>query len=168
MRNIIFLSNTTWYLYNFRFSLIKELHRNGNYKIFLVAPIDEYASNFKNLGINIIHWDLNRSSLNPLSAIKSILSLLKIYYKVKPDIVHSFTIKSVIYGSIASKIVGVNLIINTFTGLGQVFFLKEKKRFILKHLIMFVYSKILSIRNSKIVVQNISDKKEIEKISKNI
>ena len=31
---------------------------------------------------------------------------------------------------------------------------------------MFVYSKILSIRNSKIVVQNISDKKEIEKISK--
>ena len=130
-KNIIFLSNTTWYLYNFRIDLIKKLHNSDSYKIFLIAPEDEYVGEFKKLGIKTINWKLNRSSLNPISGICSVLSLIKIFITIKPDIVHNFTIKPVLYGSITSKIVGVNLIINTFTGLGQVYFMKEKKESIM-------------------------------------
>ena len=96
--------------------------------------------------IDIINWNLNRSSLNPLSAIKSVLHLAKIYNQIKPDVVHQFTIKSVIYGSIAAKLTGVKLIINTFTGLGQIYFIREKKQFVINKIITFIYRRILSIK----------------------
>lgn len=165
-KKIVFLSNTTWYLYNFRSSLIRELHNKRNFQVFLISPYDQNVSEFKKLGINVINWELNRSSLNPLSGLKSIIALTRIYNKIKPDIVHHFTIKAVIYGSIAAKLIGVNLIINTFTGLGQIYFMRQKRQFILNKIIPLIYRRILSIKNSKIIVQNPADKCELEKISK--
>ncbi len=43
------------------------------------------------------------------------------YRRERPDIVHHFTIKPVIYGSIAARLAGVPRIVNTVTGLGYVF-----------------------------------------------
>ena len=44
-KSILLLSNSFWYLYNFRLSLIKRLKKNG-FQIILVAPFDEYSDYF--------------------------------------------------------------------------------------------------------------------------
>ena len=38
-KNVLLLANTSWYLYNFRISLIDKLV-SENYNVILVAPID--------------------------------------------------------------------------------------------------------------------------------
>ena len=62
-KSVLIVSNCTWYLYNFRFKLIKELSKK--YAVTLVFPFDCYSDPLKETGCEIINWKLNRNSINP-------------------------------------------------------------------------------------------------------
>ena len=111
MKKIIIVSNTGWYLYNFRFKLIKELSKK--YAVTLVFPFDCYSNPLKKTGCQIMNWKLQRNSINPLTELLSILNLLSIYSKINPDISHHFTIKACLYGTIAGTLIGLFLIANS-------------------------------------------------------
>ncbi len=64
---------------------------------------------------------VNKKGINPLADFRLICCLYWWYCKERPEIVHHFTIKPVIYGSIAARLANVPRIINTVTGLGYVF-----------------------------------------------
>ncbi len=153
-KKVIFVSNTSWYLYNFKNKLIDDLVKN-DYELFLVAPEDKFSKFFCKKNIIFKNWRLNRNSLNPLSALGSIIDLFLIYQKVKPDIVHHFTVKSCIFGSIAAKWYGVNYIINAFTGMAHFNFMREKQflpiKWFLTELIRFIIlkGKIINIFQNK-------------------
>ena len=59
---VLLLSNTSWYLYNFKKKLIDELIQN-EYKVYLVAPFDKHTRDFENRGIKVINWHLNSANL---------------------------------------------------------------------------------------------------------
>ena len=50
-----------------------------------------------------------------------------LYIKHKPDLVHHFTIKPCIYGSIVARLLGIKNKINHITGLGPSFYSNRKK-----------------------------------------
>ncbi len=162
---ILFLANTSWYLYNFKSPLFNALDKD-KYEILLVAPNDSYTHFLKKLDFSFIDWDLNRSSLNPFSSFYSIVNLFFIYKNFSPDIVHHFTIKPCFYGSIIANLTRVKTVVNSFTGLGQLYFMSKKKYSPIKILTFYIYRIILSTRNSIAVCQNKSDLYELEKISK--
>jgi glycosyltransferase involved in cell wall biosynthesis len=58
------------------------------------------------------------SGTNPLKDAKYFVSLLRIYRSIRPNIVHHFSIKPVIYGSLAAKLCPSINVVNTITGLG--------------------------------------------------
>ncbi|KUJ95406.1 MAG: hypothetical protein PWR24_1818 [Desulfonauticus sp.] len=60
---------------------------------------------------------------NPYKDVKLSLEYLKLYKKIKPDIVINFTIKPNIYGSLACGVLGINSI-SVVTGLGYAFIKK--------------------------------------------
>ena len=92
MKKIVIVSNTGWYLYNFRLDLIKELSKK--FAVTLVFPFDCYSNTLKKTGCEIINWKLNRNSINPFLEIFSIFDLINIYLKIKPEMAHHFTIKA--------------------------------------------------------------------------
>ena len=161
---VLLLSNTSWYLYNFKKDLIYDLIKNG-YQICLVAPYDKHSDYFEKKGINIIDWHLNRKSLNPLSALKSILHLIFIYAKIKPDLVHHFTIKSIVYGTISARILNIKTVINAFTGLGPVYLMNKKYLALLRWFILGLYKSVLSEKRCITIVQNKADLNELEILS---
>ena len=157
---IVLVSNTSWYLYNFRVKLLF-LIKSYKYDLFLICPKDEYTEKLEKLGFKIYNWDLKRRSINPFKELISIYKLTRIYSKIKPKIVHHFTIKACIYGSISAFICNVKVIINSFTGLGH-FFISSNLRIrfirkISKIFIRIIFSKI----NSKLILQNNSDRKKL-------
>lgn len=121
MRKILFVANTGFALYNFRLSLIKHLMSEGWEASALACNEADYDKKFAEQGVKFINVPMDHKGLNPLQDLKLILSLSRIYRKESPDIVHHFTIKPVIFGSIAAKIAGIPGIVNTVTGLGYVF-----------------------------------------------
>ena len=125
-KNILIVSNCTWYLYNFRKELLNDL-RNKGFNLILISPIDKYYLKISKYFVKKENLFLVRRSENPIIEIITLIHLLFIYLKYKPDLVHHFTIKPCIYGSIAARLSGVKNKINHITGLGPSFYSNRKK-----------------------------------------
>ena len=149
-KKIALSANTSWNIYNFRYSLIKELI-NKRYDVLIVTPYDKYTEKLRKLGCKTINIYINSKSTNPIDDLKTLFQYLKIYKKEKPDIVLNFTIKPVIYGSLACSILGIKTI-NTITGLGTGFLKKNLTTKIIK----FLY-KISQRKVNQIFFQNKDD-----------
>jgi glycosyltransferase involved in cell wall biosynthesis len=116
--------NEAWNMYNFRGGLIKKLIANG-YEVIVIAPTDKFDEKLKELGARVVDVKINSKGTNPVEDFKLIFELRKIYKKEKLDIVFNYTIKPIIYGTIAAKLAKVIPIAVT-TGLGYAF-IKEGK-----------------------------------------
>ena len=125
-KNVLIVSNCTWYLYNFRKELLNDL-RNKGYNLILISPIDKYYLKISKFFLKKENLFLVRSSENPLLEIITLLHLLFLYLKYKPDLVHHFTIKPCIYGGIVARLTRIKNRINHITGLGPSFFSNRRK-----------------------------------------
>ena len=148
---IILFANTDWYLYNFRLELAKTLRTRGDEVVFLSPPGD-YAAKLTGLGFRWIEFPFSRRGMNPLAELSAIYRLWLLYRREKPDLVHHFTIKCVLYGSTAAHLAGIPRIINAITGLGYVF---NKGNHLLGILARFFYRLVL--KNTQVIFQNPDD-----------
>jgi len=120
MLKILLFANTDWYLYNFRLALAKELRQQG-YQVILLSPPGDFQKRLQENGFQWIPFPLSRQGTNPFSELYTIWRLIQIYRQIQPFGVHHFTIKPVIYGSLAAHLVGIKGIVNSITGLGHLF-----------------------------------------------
>lgn len=120
MPKIVIVSNTAWSLVNFRKGQIETLKRRG-YSIIGAAGKDVHAHRLGDIGAKFVDLPFSVKSINPIADIRLFFSFLSLYRRERPTVVHHFTIKPVIYGSIAARLAGVPRIVNTITGLGFVF-----------------------------------------------
>ncbi|MGQ9534648.1 MAG: glycosyltransferase family 4 protein [bacterium] len=152
---IVLSANTTWYLYNFRLPLVRELLRR-NYQVFALSPTDKYVNYLKELNVRHIDIKIKRSGINPLEDILLLARFIQIYKRYQPDLVHHFTIKPVIYGTIAARIVGIKYIFNMITGLGYVFIDASLKRRLVQLVTKNMYKQALKFSNH-VFFQNADD-----------
>jgi len=119
MPKILLIANTSWYLYNFRKSLIITLLNKG-YCVICVAPFDDYSEKLKNLGIEFVNIEYDNSNINPIKDLLFLFKLISILKKQKPNVVLSYTIKANIYEGVASLVTKTPFIANV-SGLGSLF-----------------------------------------------
>ncbi len=150
--------NTSQYLFKFRLLLMLKMQSLG-YSVFAIAPKDKYSSQFKKHNIEFIPIKLSRKGYNILNEFFLMFQLFKIYRKISPSIIHQFTIKPVIYGSIAGRLSGISTIINSITGLGYAF----QKRGFVKNIIIKVYQIALNSSRVNNIFQNPDDMNEFVK-----
>ena len=143
-RKVLLVSRCAWTLYNFRSGIMRALKKNGNIVIGAGATGDGFEEKIEALGIPFIGLPVDKKGINPRADLRLLCNLYRWYHRERPDIVHHFTIKPVIYGSMAAHLARVPRIINTITGLGYVFTGEEKPW--LKRLVESMYR--LSIRRA--------------------
>lgn len=153
---IILFANTDWYLYNFRLPLARKIADRGN-TVVLVSPEGQYGPKLKSEGFRWIPIYMARRSINPFSEIRSIYTLTKLYKKERPDLVHHFTIKCVIYGSIAARLTGVHGIVNAVAGLGHVYVSNQLSAKLLKRLVAFLMRISINSPCCRLILQNPDD-----------
>lgn len=120
---IIFCSNTSWYLWNYRYGLIQTLLASGN-EIDILAPFDQTSEKFSRLGCNIYPISMNRKGVNVIQEIILVLRLYKVVKQVDPDVLVTFTVKPVIYIGLIARFLGIP-VAATITGLGTAFIRKS-------------------------------------------
>ena len=118
---IAIVSRCAWTLYNFRSGLIRAILREGANVITGGAGGDGFEDKVRRLGVPFFELPVDKRGINPIADLRLMFCLFRWYRLERPRIVHHFTIKPVIYGSIAAKAAGVPVIINTVTGLGYLF-----------------------------------------------
>jgi glycosyltransferase involved in cell wall biosynthesis len=139
---ILLFANTDWYLYNFRLALATALRARGD-KVVLVSPEGAYVSRLQELGFRWVRFPLARRGLNPLVEISTIVRLVGLYRREKPDLVHQFTVKCVLYGSFACFLLGIQSVVNSVEGLGYVFTEGIGTRRLLRGLVKMIYRLVL-------------------------
>jgi len=92
--------------------------RSAGLEVVFVCPFSDYQKNLETLGFRCIDWRLNRRSINAFREIKALFSLTTIYRREQFDAVQHFTIKPIVYGTIAARLSSMSKVINTFTGVG--------------------------------------------------
>lgn len=118
---IIFVASFPLSLINFRMELMQEFVTKG-YSVIAIAPEDNEVSRIlAQKNIQFITLPLQRNGLNPFTDFIIIIKLWKIFKKEKPDKLFLYTIKPVIYGSIAAKFANISQIYSMITGTGYVF-----------------------------------------------
>jgi len=89
------------------------------HEVYAVCPKGEVFDQFARYSITAVAYDIVRASLNPLREFVVFVRISSILRSIKPDILHTFTAKPNVYGTLAGKFAGVPVIYNLVEGLGS-------------------------------------------------
>jgi glycosyltransferase involved in cell wall biosynthesis len=153
---ILFFANTEWYLYNFRLPLAERVLAQGH-EVVAVTPPGPYGAKLEAAGIRWIPLKMGRRSVNPLSELPVLFRLANIVREEAPDLIHNFTIKSVVYGAAAAKWAKTPAIVSGFDGLGYVFASRDLRARMLAPAVGGLIRLACSGRNNRSILQNKGD-----------
>ena len=153
---VVLFANTDWYLFNFRRSLALAL-REAGHEVLLLSPDGPYGERLRALGLRWHPVSLRRRSLNPLREATFVFSLARLLRKEKPHVVHGFTLKCAIYGSLAARAAGVSGRVNAVTGMGYVFTSGDYKARLLRPFVRALIRLTLDGKRARLILQNPDD-----------
>jgi len=160
-KRILFVVNVDWFFVSHRLKIAEEAIKFG-YDVYVASEDTGFSNELFMKGIKFIKLSISRSGTNPLSELKTFICLSRIFYRVKPDLVHLITLKPIIYGSILSKLFNVNYVVNSLSGLGYNF-TGERVSFIQKLIIKFMrYG--FNRSNVFLIFQNKEDSQELKEL----
>lgn len=159
---ILVISAKNKTVFNFRGDLIKDMIANGN-EVYVTGPNKDFLEDVMALGvkkfIEIPFVKDNTSVKNDLNYLKQLKKAIK---EVQPDIVFSYNIKPVVYGSMAAKSCKVPHIYAMVTGLGRVYGKGGLKNMVLRLITKTLYKKAFKACD-KVIFQNSDDVNDLVK-----
>ena len=155
MKTFAFLSHLDLNLYLFRTPIMKELQRRGH-KIYVICPKGDKNQALKDLGFEVVNYKIDRKGLNPFSEKKSIKNIHNAIKDLKIDIIHTFTAKPNIYGTLAARKAGVPVVLNLVEGLGSFYVKDTIKNILVRNIMEQLYKKAFKLSDGCVFV-NTSD-----------
>lgn len=150
---VTLIANSGWNMVRFRAVLIDALLERGHEVSAIAAFSDAQADAMRERGARAIALELDGAAIQPHRDLIYAFRLLKEMRARRPDVVHLFSIKPVVYGSLAGKLAGVPVIVASVTGAG---ILSAQKKRWLRPALRFLVRAALS-RCTHVVFQNGDD-----------
>ena len=108
-------------------------------------------------GIRVLPVPVKRGRVSPLTDLRTIAALWRLYRAERPDVVHHVAMKPVLYGAIAARLTGVPAAVGALTGLGYVFSSRDIRARLLRPLLRRALRWALNGRRSICLTQNPDD-----------
>ncbi len=121
-KRILFVINADWFFLSHRQVLADAAYREG-YEVFVAAPDTGRADEIRRRGFNFIELPPSAKGLSRIlvKELKLLLTLFRLYRRLRPDIIHHSTPKVVLIGTLAARLVSSTRVINLISGLGYIF-----------------------------------------------
>ena len=166
-KRFLFVASFGPSLLGFRLPLIIALQRAG-LQVHAAAPDlpagDAVRTELEERGVIVHDLPLRRTGTNPLADAYGLLAMWRLMRRVRPDYVFGYTIKPVIYGSVAAWMARVPRRFAMIEGLGFVFTstdgAQSRKRRLLKRLVLGLY-KIGASCAERVIFLNPDDESEL-------
>lgn len=153
---ILYLVTEDWYFCSHRLPLACAARDEG-YEVVVVTRVTSHGDEIVRNGLKLIPMGMRRRGQNPLYELSSIIELIKIYRRERPDLVHHVALKPVIYGSLAALVTGVSSKVNALAGLGYVFSSDSLKARLLRPAVRLLFRGLLNRKNCQVILQNPDD-----------
>ena len=166
---IVMIGTTASSILGFRKSLIEELIIKGH-KVYAFAM--DYSNSqrrlLKSLGVIPVDYVLCRSGLNILTDLKTMLQLKAKLKVINPDIVLSYFVKPVIYGTMAARLANIPIRIAMLEGLGYVHTASQNGYGFKKRILQVVQGVLFTISfkfATRVVFLNPDDPNDLSKMT---
>lgn len=153
MKKMLFAINVDWY-FNLHWKERFLSDMTSGYDLSLCLSVTEETHRWN--GFNFYRLNLSRSSIGVWSNVKTFTNSIRIFKTVKPDAIHSVTVKpNIMFGLLA--LFHFKPILITIPGLGSIFSAIGLKPKIVRLLLLLIYWMISKNRNAFFVFENTSD-----------
>lgn len=132
--------------------------RDAGYEVHVASMGGPAVAQLEALGFTHHALPLSRTSMRPWTEARSLWAIWRLFRRVRPDLVHTVTLKSVLYGGIAARLAGVPAYVAAISGLGYVFIPGAGLRGLLRRLALILYRLALGHPNSRVIFQNTADR----------
>lgn len=157
MAKIMFVVPYAKYYINFSWDLIKSLVLEGH-EVIAAAPSNPFENELASIGVEFVEIPIKNTGLNPFYDIFSIYKMFTVFKKHQPDILCCYSIKPVLYGSIAAAFSKTKNVLLMITGLGYTFTSESRNRSILFQFVKTLYKYALD-NCAKVLFENPDDLK---------
>jgi len=119
-KKLLIVTNVDWFFISHRLPIAEEAIKQG-FEVTVAAEDTGRRHEIEKKGIKFENLSFSRSGTNVIDELSTIWRFYLLYKKIKPNVVHQITLKPVIYGSIVSKFISINGVVNAISGLGYSF-----------------------------------------------
>ena len=156
-KSIAVISSHTPSLFWFRMDMMEKFSSYG-YKVFALGneAEEDWVQKFEEHGIIYKKIDVERNGTNPINDIKTFISIKKCLLEIKPDKIFSFQAKTIIYGNLAAKALGIKEVYPLIAGIGSVFLKDDFKTKLIRQIMKTEY-KVALRKCPAIFFQNMDD-----------
>jgi glycosyltransferase involved in cell wall biosynthesis len=138
--------------------LIAALAERGCQVVAMAPDIDDaLGEQIRRLGGEPVSISLNRGGLNPAADLASYKALKAEFVRLKPDVLIPYTIKPVIWGTLAARAAGVKAVVPMITGLGFAFTGGVEPRRLISRMMASVLYRLALGKADKVLFQNPDD-----------
>ena len=126
-----------------------------------VATSDHDQENVQHIidnGLPFHPLPLSQHGTNPLTELKTLNAICRLYADLQPDLIHHVSIKPVIYGGIAAKLTRRKAVVGAMSGLGYVFIGEGLKPALLRLLTRPAFKLAMAGNNTRMIFQNPDDR----------
>ena len=153
---VLYFVTEDWYFISHRLPLAMAAKEAGH-EVHVLTRVNSGQQRIAETGITIHDIPIDRTRLNPVLDVATLIRVIGIVRRIRPDIIHNVALKPVVYGSIAAKLNSVPFTFNALAGLGYVFSSSELKAKALKPVVSLALKHLLRRPSSKAIVQNDDD-----------
>lgn len=156
---ILVISPKNKTVFNFRGDLIKDMVAKGN-EVYVTGPNRDFIDDIMALGVKeFVEVPLVKDNTSITGDLAYLKKLRKVIKRIQPELVFEYTIKPVIYGSLAARSCGVKKIYPMVTGLGRVYASENFKIKVVRKITKTLYQIAFKGCN-KVIFQNGDDVRE--------
>lgn len=155
---LLFVVTEDWYFCSHRLPIARGAKQAG-YEVWVATRINknEDAERIRAEGLNLVPIQMQRSSLRLSHQIQALVELVRLYRRLRPDLVHHVAVQPVVYGTLAAHLARVPAVVNAMAGLGFIFSSHGRRARILRLAVRLTFRLLLRYGNNRFILQNPDD-----------
>lgn len=157
IKKLLFIVNDPDFFLSHRLPIAQGATKIG-YEVHVATKAGAGTEHILALGLKHHRISLSRSGKNPFAELRTVWAIFKLLRNIKPDVVHLVTIKPVLYGGIAARLLNVPSVVAAFPGLGFIFTTAWLKAQPMRSVVGVLYRLALGKRNLIALFQNSDDR----------
>jgi glycosyltransferase involved in cell wall biosynthesis len=158
-QRILLVGNDAGYFFSHRLILAEALAQEG-YEVHVAGPFETVDARMASHPFQYHYVPFTRAGIHPLVELRSLVSLYRLYRRLRPDIIHHFTIKPTLYGGLAAIAARAPAVVNSMTGLGYLFKSSERWTGFVREPVVRALRATCRAPNVRMIFQNPDDRSE--------
>ena len=158
MRKIVFLVAEDWYFLSHR-KILAEACLQAGWQVVVATKLGPQAPAIAAMGCVLEPIPFDRGGLNPLRDLGSLLRIIAMLIRQRPDVLHAVGMKPVLYGGIAAWAARVRGTVSALAGMGYLFTGRRPHLLVLRWLVLTALRLCIKARGGALIVQNEDDRR---------